>query len=94
MEEGELLAMVDSDPVARSSETSANSAVAQAEQALKFRITVKGCDAGLFKALEIAGDSEVEVDMNEVVHSNIMERSMDNPPSERSSIDHAPVGCG
>ena len=44
--------------------------------------------------LEIAGGSEVETDRNEVVQSNIMERSMDNPPSERSSTDHAPVGSG
>ena len=51
--------------------------VAWAEWALKFRITVKECDAGLFKALEMAGDSEVEVDMNEVANSNIMERSME-----------------
>ena len=29
-----------------------------------------------------------------MVQSNIMERSMDNPPSERSSTDHAPVGSG
>ena len=50
---------------------------AWAEWALKFRITVEECDAGLFKALEIAGDSEVEIDMDEVANSNIMERSME-----------------
>ena len=50
---------------------------AWAEWALKFRITVKECDAGLFKALEMAGDSEVEIDMDEVANSNIMERSME-----------------
>ena len=48
----------------------------------------------LQRPLEIAGGSEVEVDMNEVVWSNIMERSMDNPTSDRSSTDHAPVGSG
>ena len=46
---------------------------AWAEWALKFGITVKEYDAGLFQALEMAGDSEVEVDMNEVAQSNIMD---------------------
>ena len=50
---------------------------AWAEWALKCRITVKECDAGLFKALEMAGDSEVEIDMDEVANSNIMERIME-----------------
>ena len=50
---------------------------AWAEWALKFRITVKECDAGFFKALEMAGDAEVEVDMDEVANSSIMERSME-----------------
>ena len=39
---------------------------AWAEWALKFRSTVKEYDAGLFQALEMAGDSEVEIDMTEV----------------------------
>ena len=50
---------------------------AWAEWALKFRATVKECDANLFKALELAGDSEVEVDMEEVAQSNVMERAVE-----------------
>ena len=50
---------------------------AWAEWALKFRTTVKEYDAGLFQALEMAGDSEVEIDMTEVAQSNIMDRCME-----------------
>ena len=50
---------------------------AWAEWALKFRTTVKEYDAGLFQALEMAGDSEVEIDMTEVAESNIMDRCVE-----------------
>ena len=50
---------------------------AWAEWALKFRTTVKEYDAGLFQALELAGDSKVEIDMTEVAQSNIMDRCME-----------------
>ena len=50
---------------------------AWAEWALKFRITVKEYDVGLFQALEMAGDSEVEINMTEVAQSNIMDRCME-----------------
>ena len=49
---------------------------AWAEWALKFRITVKEYDVGLFQALEMAGDSEVEINMIEA-QSNIMDRCME-----------------
>ena len=39
---------------------------AWAEWALKFQSTVKEYDAGLCQALEMAGDTEVEIDMTEV----------------------------
>ena len=51
---------------------------AWAEWAHKFRTNVKEYDAGLFQALEMAGDSEVEIDMAEVAQSNIMDRCMEN----------------
>ena len=50
---------------------------AWAEWALKFRTTVKEYDAVLFQALEMAGDSEVEIDMTEVAQSNVMDRCME-----------------
>ena len=43
----------------------------------KFRTTVKEYDVGLFQALEMAGDSEVEINMTEVAQSNIMDRCME-----------------
>ena len=50
---------------------------AWAEWALKFRITIKEYDVGLFQALEMAGDSEVEINMIEVAQSNSMDRCME-----------------
>ena len=71
------------------------------EWALKFRTTVKEYDAGLFQALEMAGDSEVEIDMTEVAQSNIMDRCMEKSAmlynrfvhlESRPCADIAPVG--
>ena len=50
---------------------------AWAEWALKFRITIKEYDVGLFPALEMAGDSEAEINMIEVAQSNVMDRCME-----------------
>ena len=50
---------------------------AWAEWVLKFRITIKEYDVGLFQALEMAGDSEAEINMIEVAQSNIMDRCME-----------------
>ena len=49
---------------------------AWAEWALKFRITIEEHDVGFFKALDMAGDSEAEINMIEVAQSNIMDRCM------------------
>ena len=84
MEEGELLAMVVQRQGGRLGR--AGPEVRDHSQRVRMR--------GSSRPLEIPAGSEVETDRNEVVQSNIMERSMDNPPSERSSTDHAPVGSG
>ena len=39
---------------------------AWAEWALKFRITIKEYEVGLFQALDMVGDSEAEINMIEV----------------------------
>ena len=50
---------------------------AWAEWALKFRITIKEYNVGLFFSLEMAGDSEAEINIIEVAQSNIMDRCME-----------------
>ena len=50
---------------------------AWAEWALKFRATVKEYDANLFKALELAGDSEVEVDIQAVEQSKVLDKAVE-----------------
>ena len=52
---------------------------AWAEWALKFLITIKEYDVVLFQALEMARDSEAEINMIEVAQSNIMDRCMRSP---------------
>ena len=51
------------------------------EWSLKFRATVKECDLNLFRALEMAGESETEVLMEEVEKSGVLER-----PGEKSAM--------
>ena len=61
---------------------------AWSEWALKFRATVKECDLNLFKALELAGDSEAEIDMQEVERSNVMERATQGAAMRYSRFIH------